>query len=141
METRDALKYATYYHTLALLAAAVGYAIVAAGLWYGLRGATGALSLTEPLAVLAAVDPLPAVAGLFVGLLVKRVGATAAYLKIQTGAVEENVDVPSTSVISRKVGREVSGAVSSAVAEGEAEFEFEDDEGGDGERNGGSRAD
>lgn len=132
MEGRDAVKYAAYYHVLALFSAVVGYAIILVGFWVGLGGALAQVSLTEPLAALGAAKPLPLFAGLIVGLLVKRIGQTAAYLKIQTGAIEENVDVPSTSVISRKVGTEVSNAITGGEGDGDGSgFEYADEESGE----------
>lgn len=124
MDARDALRFSAYYHALALVASLLGAAVAAVGLYLGLRGALGAATLTNPTSLLGAVAPSGlaiAGAGIVAGLYVRRVGRTAARIKVETTAVEQGVDTPSTSVISRKVGREVGNQVSQTVSEAVAE--------------------
>lgn len=136
METRTALTLSAYYHVLALLSNAIGLVIAGVALFVGLGSALSAGVLTDPTSLISQLS-LSGVAiaagGLFVGLYIRRVGKTAAHLKVQTEAVERNVDVPSTSVISRKVGREVSTEVAETITDAAPDSGFEFDDAGAGD--------
>ncbi|MXR42082.1 hypothetical protein GRX01_12125 [Halobaculum sp. WSA2] len=125
MNVSTALKWSAYYHVLAFGASLVGLAVVAAGLFLGLGDAVAALSgvsLSRPSSltgVLSAVSPVPLVAGVAVGLLLRRVGRTAAFLRVQSRAVEEGVDLP-VEALSSRVSDRVSDDVE-AVVEGVAD--------------------
>lgn len=128
MRVGTALKLSAYYHVLAFGATLLGVAFVVAGVVLGFQGA-GAAVASQPLgpemltALLGAVSPVPLAALGVVGIVVRRIGRTAARLHAHGRAADAEVDVPSTGVISRKVGREVSTAVE------ERGFEFDDGDG------------
>lgn len=116
MRATEALKLSAYYHALALGATLLGGVFVAAGVVLGLGDAigvltSGSLGLGTIGEAVGALSPIPFLVLTVIGVFVWRVGRTAASLHVQAKAVDEEVDVPSTSVISRKVGREVSTAV------------------------------
>lgn len=116
MRATEALKLSAYYHALALGATLVGGVFVAAGVVLGLGDAVGILTsgpfgLGTIAEAIGALSVIPFLVLTVVGVFVWRVGRTAAGLHVRARALDEEVDVPSTSVISRKVGREVSTAV------------------------------
>lgn len=118
MDTRSALAFAAYYHVVALVASLLGIAIAVVGLAYGLDGALGAISPLDPTTYLSGVSPSGAgiaAAAVVAGLLVRRIGRTAVHLKVQTEAVENNLEVPSSAAIGRRVGDDVSAEVLEAV--------------------------
>lgn len=118
MDTKTALTFAAYYHVVALCSSALGLAIALAALAYGIGGAFTGVSLMDPTTYFSGMSPAGAgvaTAGVAVGLLVRRIGKTAARLKVQTEAVERDVTVPSTSDISQQVGDDVSADVLEVV--------------------------
>lgn len=116
MDNRNALTLAAYYHLVALAASLLGLAIAVGGLAVGLDGATANIELLDPSTYFSGLSPEGvgiASAAVVTGLFVRRVGMTAAQLKVQTEAVERNVDIPSSTVI----GAEVRDGVSSDLVE------------------------
>lgn len=118
MDTRSALAFAAYYHVVALVASLLGIAIAVVGLAYGLDGALGAISPLDPTTYLSGVSPAGAgiaTAAVVAGLLVRRIGRTAVRLKVQTEAVENNLEIPSSGAIGRRVGDDVAAEVLEVV--------------------------
>ncbi|MFB6126282.1 MAG: hypothetical protein ABEJ79_03145 [Halolamina sp.] len=116
MRVKTALKLSAYYHVLAFGATLLGGALVAAGVFLGFQGALSAVASQPPgaqmlTALLGAVSPVPLVALGAAGVVVRRIGRTAARLNAHARAADEQIDTASTSVISRKVAREVSTTV------------------------------
>lgn len=109
MDAKWTLKCAAYYHALALSATALGGGIVLAGIALALGpGALADVSLTDPATVadlVAGISWLPLIIGGTVGVFVRRVGRTAAFLYVQARATEAGVDVPVELLASHLSGR------------------------------------
>lgn len=110
MEIREALKWATYYHALALVASVVGLGIVAAGAYVGLTATMFTLldgSVTSAAtwsAAVGAARPIPFGIALVVGLMIRRVGRTSAKLQVQSKAAAHGVDLPDLEAAAGGVG-------------------------------------
>lgn len=131
-----AIKLSAYYHLLAFGATLLGGALIAGGLFLGLGGAASEIAsgTLTPSAIgttlgnaVGSIDPVPLVVLVVFGLLVRRIGRTAARLTAEAKAVDAEVETASTSVISRKVGREVTSAIDQGDI-GASASEDEDDE-------------
>lgn len=133
MNTRTALKWSVIYHVVALGAALLGLAIAGAGLYVGLSGSFASVNPLQPgtfVEAFASARLLPAAGGIVLGAFVWRVGRTTARLKANAETVDSAVDVPSTSVLSRKVGREVSESAVEAIRDADADTSGAADTGG-----------
>jgi len=108
MDYREALKWAAYYHTIALTASLVGLAIAGAGVYYGLvgtlavlagAGGAGLLDGGTWARALGAMNPLPALVAIPLGLLIRRIGRTTAELRAHSAAAAEGVDPEGATAI------------------------------------------